>query len=162
MRAGIDLSISPFPSHPPYFHPICGLHLICLFPCHILSIPSNPSGRHLESRALHICHLVHLIYPFRHISILNRHHAHPICLVAIQEWRWKYGCSHLSRNIFQAMPAFNHSLHPGGDLSQVTGQHEVPTDASKLARVRAVIDGCERHLPSLQASSPTIARACLA
>ncbi len=60
-----DLSISAFPSYPPYFHLICGLHLICSFPSRILSIPSTPSAgirRHLESRALHICHLVHLVH----------------------------------------------------------------------------------------------------
>ena len=54
-----DLSISAFPSSPPYFH------LICLFPSRISHFvdPIYPIRRHLESRALQTCHPVHLIYP---------------------------------------------------------------------------------------------------
>ena len=65
-----DLSILAFPSDPPYFHLICRLHLICPSPSRISHLAScrshlphpRASRRHLEFRAVRICHHVHLVH----------------------------------------------------------------------------------------------------
>ena len=67
------LFILAFPSYPPYFHlsydigilsnSISSARFSHLASCRS-HLPHPPaSGRHLQSRALCICHLIHLIYP---------------------------------------------------------------------------------------------------
>ena len=87
-----DLSISAFPFYPPFFHLSCGLHLACLLPSRIshlvdpiFPIRWHPAGiSSLEPFASAILFISSISStPSRHISILDRHLVHLICLVAI-------------------------------------------------------------------------------
>ncbi len=57
-----DLSISEFPSYPPCIpsHLRVSISHLASCPSHLPHPPA--SGRHLEFRAVRICHLVHLVH----------------------------------------------------------------------------------------------------